>query len=212
MASGLQSGTGTMRKKTSPSCRRFPLSTVLLLVGAVALPASAESPDRIICPPSFQCSPRAGELLAQGTEQSERLSSLVADLASHSGVRLVLKMDRQLPEMRAHSALSVRFIYRVENGAKHRQVIGVSGEVRIPYLAYAHQQIGLIAHELAHVMQMLRGDQSGKTRKAEREANEIEAMVLSELDTVRDAEREARRLVAERSGESEHSPVTADSD
>jgi hypothetical protein len=203
-----------MRKNTEPSCRCFPLSTVLtclpLVVGAAAMPASAESPDGVPCPPNLQCSPRAGVLLAQGVEQSEGLRSLVAVLSSHADVRLVLKMDRQLPNMRAHSALSVRFIYRKENGAKHRQVTGISGEVRIPYVAYAHQQIGLIAHELTHVMQLLRGDPSARTRKAEREANEIEAMVLSDLDTVRAAQRESRRLVAERSGESERSSVMAD--
>jgi hypothetical protein len=149
-------------------------------------------------------------LLAQGVEQSESLRSLVAALGSHPGVRLVLKMDRQMPKARAHSALSVRFIYREENGAKHRQVTGVSGEVRIPYVAYAHQQIGLIAHELTHVVQLLRGDPSGRTRKAEREANEIETAVLSELDTVRAAHRESRRLVAESSREPERSPVMAD--
>lgn len=210
MASRLQSSTGAMQRNTDPSCRRFPLFTVLLVVGTVATTAFAETPDGATCPPSFQCSPRAGELLTQGVEQSEGLRSLVAVLSSHPDVRLVLKMDRQLPNMRAHSALSVRFIYRAENGAKHRQVTGVSGEVRIPYVAYAHQQIGLIAHELAHVMQLLRGDPSARTRKAEREANEIETMVLSELDTVRAAHRESRRQVAKRTDESERSQVMAD--
>ena len=149
-------------------------------------------------------------LLVHGAEQSEGLRSLVAALSSHPEIRLAVKMDRQLPGIRAHSELSVRFIFCEENGARRRKVIGVSGEVRIPYVAYAHQQIGLIAHELAHVMQLLRGDHSARTRMAEREANEIEAAVLSELDAVRDAERESRRLIAKHSGESERPQKPAD--
>ena len=210
MAPQLQFGTGTMQRNTEPCCRRFPLFKVLPVVGAMAVSAFAESPNGVMCPPSFQCSPRAGALLAQGVEQSEGLRSLVAALSSHPEIRLAVKMDRQLPGIRAHSELSVRFIFCEENGARRRKVIGVSGEVRIPYVAYAHQQIGLIAHELAHVMQLLRGDDSARTRKAEGEAVEIEAAVLAELDAVRDVERGSRRLIAQNFGESDRPRISAD--
>ena len=52
--------------------------------------------------------------------------------------------------------------------------MGVSGEVTIPYVKYGHDQIALIAHELAHVLDMLHGTAPGHAHTNEPEIVEFE--------------------------------------
>jgi hypothetical protein len=178
-----------MRGRTTPHRRRVPLKKTLaritLVAAALAAPATGEPADTEFCPPSFECGPRMKALLAMGMEQSETLRYLVERLSSHPGVSLDLKFRRPRPETRAQSELNVSGFYAVENGERVRRVTGVSGVVNVPFAAYGHRQIGLIAHELAHILIRLRGGSPITWAEEEREATEFEAMVLVELDSSR---------------------------
>jgi len=182
-----------MRDTTTNHRRRDPLKTTLarlaLVAMAVAAPATGEPADKKLCPPSFQCSARMKVLLGQGIERSESFRALVETLSSHPGVSLDLSFRRPQAGKRAQSDLKVTGYDAVEDGERLRQVTGVSGVVTVPYASYGHKQIGLIAHELAHVLIRLRGDAPITPEVEEREANEIEAMVLAELKLARAAER-----------------------
>jgi hypothetical protein len=182
-----------MQQTPTTRGRRRPLtSTVILpalLVAALAAAGTAEAADEGTCPPSFRCSPRMMILLAQGMERSETLRVLVDTLSSHPGVGLDLKFRRPKGGARAQSDLEVTGYYAVENGDRVRRVTGVTGEVTVPYVSYGHRQIGLIAHELAHVMIRMRGGVPIPWEIEELEATEIESAVLAELELTRAAER-----------------------
>lgn len=154
---------------------------LVVAAGVVALPAGAAG----TCPSNFECRPRLEILLAQGMEQSPSLHSLVETLASHPGVELNLVFSRQRSGKRAQSDLAVNGYYANEDGAIRRKVTGVTGTVTIPYVAYGHDQIALIAHELDHVLDLLNGISPKQAQAMEQEVVDFEKLVLAELDASR---------------------------
>jgi hypothetical protein len=139
------------------------------------------------CPPRFECSSRIASLLADGMEQSGTFRAMVETLGSHPGVSLDLGLRRPKAGKRAQSDLRVSGYYEVSNGERLRRVTGVSGEVSVPMASFSHKQIGLIAHELAHVLIRLRDGAQLPPDVEEREANTIEKRVLAELKRSRAA-------------------------
>jgi hypothetical protein len=179
-----------MRKHTTTYSRNHTTTTlVVLALAAAAATAAAEPPDAEFCPPSFECSPRMKVLLAQGMEQSESFRAIVQNLGFDQGISLDLMFRRPQAGKRAQSDLKVAGYYDVENGERFRRVTGVSGEVTVPYASYGHKQIGLIAHELGHVLIRLRGGAPIDRQVEEREANQIEDMVSAELELARAIEK-----------------------
>jgi hypothetical protein len=120
-------------------------------------------------------------LVATGVQQSDSFRSLLETLSSHPEVSLKMQISRQRAGVRAQSDLKVTFIYLTEGGRQRRQNTGVSGRVTVPCVTYAHWQIGLIAHELAHVLIRLRGGTPMARDEEEQLALDVEAMVLAEL-------------------------------
>jgi hypothetical protein len=177
-----------MREHTTT--HRFARVSKALVMAALAVAATSASnafAEDGKCPPRFECSTRMRVLLAQGMEQSEGFRVLVETIASHPGVRLDLDLRRPKAGKRAQSDLKVTGFYEVSNGERFRRVTGVSGEVTVPYASYGHKQIGLIAHELAHVLIRLRDGAPLPSMEEEREANTIEKRVLAELKRSRAA-------------------------
>lgn len=183
-----------MREHTTSHRRRprrgLTLVRLVVVAGIATAPAVAEPAGNGTCPPSFECSPRFEALLAQGMEQSGSFRSLVEILGFHPEVSLRFGFARRRSDMRARSDLRVTFIYLTENGRQRRQNTGVSGQVTVPYTSYGHVHIGLIAHEFGHVLVRLHGGEPIAWDEEERQANEIEAEVLAELERFRAAERD----------------------
>jgi hypothetical protein len=124
-------------------------------------------------------------LVATGVQQSDSFRSLLETLGSHPEVSLELKFGRPRTEVRAQSGLKVTFVYLIENGRKRRQNTGVSGTVTVPKAAFAHRQIALIAHELAHVLIRLRQGAPIARDEEEQLALDVETKVLSELGAMK---------------------------
>ncbi|MGB6363311.1 MAG: hypothetical protein WBG64_11635, partial [Thermoanaerobaculia bacterium] len=75
----------------------------------------------------------------------------------HPSIELKLNVRRQEPGKHARSSFQTRVAQTEVNGLEIRQVSHVSGEIAVRPLAYARHQIGDIAHELAHVLELLEG-------------------------------------------------------
>lgn len=138
-----------------PSCCRR-LAILVLVAGAGPFVGFVFA-EQGTCPPSFDCSPRMQRLLAKGMEQSQSFRILVQTVGYLSSVELRLRFRPQPAGKHARSFLQVRGAYTSEQGFRVRQVASVKGEISIRYLAYAHDQISDLAHELTHVLHLLQG-------------------------------------------------------
>ena len=97
------------------------------------------------------------QLVTQGVQRSESFRVLVQTVGFHPSVELELRFRKQVPRTHAQSFLQVRVAYAEVNGRVIRQVSRVSGEITVRSLAYGRDQIGDLAHELAHIIQLLEG-------------------------------------------------------
>jgi len=134
------------------------VSLIAPMVGLLASQATAAL-DWQSCPPKLTCGPQIEELVAKGVERSESFRTLVLIVGFHPGVEVAVQTRRLNTATHAHSSLQVRGIVVEVSGRAIRQVSHVSGSVSVRQFAYARDQIGDIAHELAHVVQLLEGVQ-----------------------------------------------------
>ncbi len=174
-----------MREKPVSCFRSSPAAgTVLglaLVATVVATPAFPAPETGGGCTPNLHCKPRVARLLHRGTAQSERLRTLVGFLDRHPGVELELRFHRQKAGVRAHGLLTVRGILVDDGEETRKRVTGVRGEVVIPWMAYGHELIALLAHELQHVRVLLEGTIPMGSSEAERAVIKFEQLVRAEL-------------------------------
>jgi hypothetical protein len=121
------------------------------------------------------------KLLVRGIDESHSLRTLVETLGAHSGIQLELEFRRQKPGKHAQSFLTVKGVNARDHGKVHRWVTGVTGEVAIPWVAYAHEQIARLAHELQHVRLLLDGKIPFGGPEEEQAVILFEEIVRSEL-------------------------------
>ena len=152
---------------------------IALMAGSLTAPIIANGQS---CPPNLVCSPRMHQLVAQGVEQSESFRVLVLTLGSHPRVGLKLGLLRQEPGKHAQSSFQIKVTYAEVNGREIRQVDHVSGNIAVRPFAYARDQIGDIAHELAHVLQLLEGVHPGDLDSPRCWAKAYKNKVVGELE------------------------------
>jgi hypothetical protein len=185
VADALPFGKAAMRETTASVFRSSPAAgTVLGLVLAasvVAAPTFAAPDVGSGCPPNLDCNARIAKLLNKGAAQSERLRALVDFLGRHPDVELGLQFRRQKPGKHAQSFLTARGIYVRDGEETKKRITGVTGEVVIPLMAYGHEQIARLAHELQHVRVLLEGSIPMGSSETEQAVIEFEQLVRAEL-------------------------------
>lgn len=187
-----------MRKTSASVFRSSPAAgTVLGLVLAatlVAAPSIAAPEVDSGCPTNLDCNSRIAKLLGKGAARSERLRSLVDFLGRHPDVELELRFRRQERGKHAQSFLTVRGIYVRDGEETKKRVTGVTGEVVIPLMAYGHEQIARLAHELQHVRVLLEGEIAMGSSEAEQAVIDFEQLVRAEIDSFEAGEPTGARI------------------
>ena len=167
------------------SAAAWRVSVLVLSAGILAATAVADTSETTVCPTNLDCSSRMAKLLAKGIDESHSLRTLVETIGAHPGIQLELEFRRQRPGKHAQSFLTVRGVYASDQGEVHRRVTGVTGEVVIPWVAYAHEQIARLAHELQHVRLLLDEKRPSSDPEEEQAVILFEEIVRGELGSRR---------------------------